>query len=148
MSFPEDTNSRQFKDAAKELNIDMYGRYDEKDASKILNLNKSTLDVIIENKTISFLQISKEQMEFFGYQLIEFLFDSIVDRTVYTTTPDDKNRILRFPEVCKMTGLSRTTLWRLEKEETFPHRVQLGKASVGWNSKEVQEWIKQRSRVY
>ena len=147
MSFPENTNSGLLKDVAKELNIDLYSRYDEKAAMDILDISQSVLDTIVKNRVISFLQLTKDKTEFFGYQLIEYLFDSVMDRTVDLVVQNDKNRIMRFPEVREISGLSRTTLWRLEKEDKFPHRVQLGKASVGWKSWEVREWVQLRSKV-
>jgi len=43
-----------------------------------------------------------------------------------------------------MTGLSRTTIWRLENKEEFPRRVSLGANSVGWRLSEVKRWVKGR----
>ncbi len=51
-------------------------------------------------------------------------------------------RILRLPEVKDMTGLSTSTIWRKEKEGSFPKRISLGPRSIGWLLKEVEEWIK------
>jgi len=141
-------NDSQRKDMAKALNISLYNRYDEDEAAKILKVTQTVLSNIINNGVISFVQVSADQIEFFGFQLLEYLLDSIVDRNVATTsTENDKDRILRFPEVQELTGLSRTTLWRMEKDMKFPQRVQLGKASVGWSLGEVRAWIKHRSRV-
>jgi len=52
--------------------------------------------------------------------------------------------ILRRREVERMTGLSRTTIWRLERGGDFPQRVQLSANSVGWRSNEVHAWIEAR----
>jgi len=49
---------------------------------------------------------------------------------------------LRTKEVQEMTGLSRTTLWRLERKGDFPDRVALSSASVGWKLSEVESWLK------
>ncbi len=54
--------------------------------------------------------------------------------------------ILRTPDVMKATGLSRTTLWRLERSGRFPERVRLGPNSVGWVESEVLAWIDARPR--
>ena len=62
----------------------------------------------------------------------------IVDRAV----PD---RLLRAPEACKLTGLSRTTLWRLSRSGMFPAPVQLSSpAAVGWSEREINAWIAAR----
>ena len=54
--------------------------------------------------------------------------------------------ILSPKEVVKRTGLSRVTLWRLEKSGQFPKRVNLTEARVGWTEAEVIEWIESRPR--
>jgi len=53
-------------------------------------------------------------------------------------------RIVRTKELLELTGLSRTTIWRMEKAGTFPNRVSLGEASIGWRYSEVSEWIEKR----
>jgi prophage regulatory protein len=55
-------------------------------------------------------------------------------------------KILRARQVTSTTGLSRTTLWRLERRGDFPRRVRLGPNSTGWIESEIQEWIKSRPR--
>ena len=45
------------------------------------------------------------------------------------------------------TGLSRSTVWRLERDDKFPGRVRLGANSVGWHADEVEKWVMGRSRV-
>lgn len=54
--------------------------------------------------------------------------------------------ILRFPELKKVVGLSRCSIWRLENAHKFPSRIQLSSNSVGWRSDEVAAWIEARSR--
>ena len=54
--------------------------------------------------------------------------------------------VLRSDEVTRLTGLSRTTLWRLERRGEFPLRVHLGANSIGWIGSEVREWIDCRPR--
>jgi prophage regulatory protein len=54
--------------------------------------------------------------------------------------------ILRTAAVIQLTGLSRTTLWRLERQGEFPARVRLGLNSVGWLEEEIARWIDTRPR--
>ena len=54
--------------------------------------------------------------------------------------------ILRTSDVTRLTGLSRTTLWRLERQGKFPTRIRLGLNSVGWRDEEVQHWVETRPR--
>ena len=58
----------------------------------------------------------------------------------------DSPRMLRFADVIARTGLSRTTLWRLERVGAFPKRIRLGANSVGWIEEEVDDWINSRPR--
>ena len=55
-------------------------------------------------------------------------------------------KALRLREVCNLTGLSRTTLWRLERAGSFPARIVLSKNSVGWLAEEVSAWLASRPR--
>ena len=56
-------------------------------------------------------------------------------------------RLLNFQEVRQITSLSRTSIWRLERRNQFPQRVQISPRRVGWREKQVQEWIKNRVSV-
>ena len=55
-------------------------------------------------------------------------------------------RILRLDELTERTGLSRTTLWRLERANEFPKRIQLSRNSVGWDESEISKWLSSRPR--
>ena len=55
-----------------------------------------------------------------------------------------REEILRTKELIRMLGLSRTSLWRFERDEDFPKRVQLGVRSIGWKLSEINAWIKGR----
>ena len=57
-----------------------------------------------------------------------------------------KNRILREAEVRALTGLSRTTLWRLEKEGSFPKRCKIARNAIGWLSDHINDWLEQKSQ--
>ena len=56
-------------------------------------------------------------------------------------TDEAKIRILGEPEVHRLTNLSRTTRWRLEREGKFPRRLRLSGNRVGWHADEVLAWI-------
>ena len=55
-----------------------------------------------------------------------------------------KDRFLLDPEVEQMTGLSKVTRWRGEKDGTFPKRRQISPGRVAWLESEVVEWMKSR----
>ena len=58
-------------------------------------------------------------------------------------------KLLRFPGVqVKTGGLSRTTIWRLERDGQFPKRRLLTGKIVAWDEAEIDEWIKSRSQEF
>ncbi|MBE7567260.1 helix-turn-helix transcriptional regulator [Acidithiobacillus sp. HP-11] len=57
-----------------------------------------------------------------------------------------ENLIVRGKELCKILGISRTTLWRFEKSPDFPEKIQMGPNSVGYFQDDVMEWLK-KSKV-
>ena len=54
--------------------------------------------------------------------------------------------IYRLPEVMKITGLSAPTIWRMEKRGDFPIRFKLSLRAVGWNSDDIEKWVRDRSK--
>ena len=55
--------------------------------------------------------------------------------------------ILRVQEVCRRTGVSRATIYRLMSRGEFPKGHSLSKGTVGWNEAEVQGWIARKLGV-
>ena len=51
---------------------------------------------------------------------------------------------LRWREVQSITGLSKTTVWRLQKKGQFPKNYRLGENSVGIRASELAEWMQSR----
>jgi prophage regulatory protein len=63
------------------------------------------------------------------------------------TEPDIANRplrFLRFPAVRARTGLSRTTIWRLERQGDFPRHRRISRNAVAWAEHEVADWIRSK----
>ena len=56
-------------------------------------------------------------------------------------------RFLRTDEVERRAGLSRTTIWRLERKGQFPARRRIGPNAVGWLEEEIDAWIESRPTV-
>ncbi len=53
-------------------------------------------------------------------------------------------RVVRMPEVIEITGLSRTTIWRRERDGLFPPPIRLGgehTRAVGWREQDIYDWI-------
>jgi prophage regulatory protein len=50
------------------------------------------------------------------------------------------DRLIGDPECGRLSGLSRTTRWRLERKGKFPARRQISENRIGWLLSEVLEW--------
>lgn len=59
----------------------------------------------------------------------------------------NNDAILRLPEVKKLSGLSRTSIYRQMKQGTFPKQVHIGIRSVGWRAKDVTSWLETRTAM-
>lgn len=57
------------------------------------------------------------------------------------------DRLVREHERQQITGLSRTTAYRLERDGKFPRRVVIHGELHGWYLSELQAWIAGRERV-
>lgn len=58
--------------------------------------------------------------------------------------PAGNIQVLRLPQVCRVTGLCRSSIYQMEAEKRFPRRIKIGSRSVGWIESEVQGWLRQR----
>ena len=54
------------------------------------------------------------------------------------------DRILREPDVARMTGLGRTTRYEAERRGDFPRRRRITRNAVGWLESEILEWLRSR----
>lgn len=62
-------------------------------------------------------------------------------QTSASTAITARQRILRLPEVCAVTGLGRSFIYQLQAAGSFAQRVKLGVRAVGWLEDEVQRWL-------
>lgn len=53
-------------------------------------------------------------------------------------------RFIRRQQVQKLTGLSASSIYQLQRDGSFPQSVQLSERRVAWVEGEVLEWITQR----
>lgn len=60
------------------------------------------------------------------------------------TSIDAMPRLLRLPAVLEVTGLGRSTVYRMVAEHTFPAPVKLARRAVGWRHDDVRQWTMER----
>ena len=58
-----------------------------------------------------------------------------------------ESQILRCPDVVKLTGLSKATIYRMMKTGEFPAPVRLGARAVGWRTEDLQHFLDTREPV-
>ena len=54
---------------------------------------------------------------------------------------DNKERLLRLPDVKSRTGLSRSTIYSYIDAGQFPKGIRLGARCVAWAESEIDQWI-------
>lgn len=66
---------------------------------------------------------------------------------VHLTTEVVRPAILRLPEVMRLTGLGRSTIYRLLAAGQFPSPIQLSVRAVGWRRSDLDDWTAARPLV-
>ena len=62
--------------------------------------------------------------------------------------PDNVTPLLvRLPMVMRMTGLGRSTIYRMVAAHTFPSPVRLGARAVAWRQSDLDAWSESRPAV-
>ena len=56
----------------------------------------------------------------------------------------EPTRIYRIKEVCLITGLKPSTIYKLVREDAFPKSIPLTARSTGWSSTAIDSWIESR----
>ena len=62
----------------------------------------------------------------------------------HTAPGPSRPSLLRLPMVLRMTGLGRSTVYRLIAKNEFPGPVRLGARAVAWRQADLDVWIEAR----
>ena len=58
------------------------------------------------------------------------------------------DRLIRFPEVRKICGLSRSSVWRLQRAGQFPRAYKISSRACAWSLSDLSIWMEeQKSRT-
>lgn len=60
------------------------------------------------------------------------------------TAVSSHDSLIDLKEVCRRTGLGRTTIQTKILAGTFPRRVKVGDRATRWSAKAVEQWIQDR----
>ena len=55
--------------------------------------------------------------------------------------------LVRMPTVMRLTGLGRSTIYRMVAARKFPSPVRLGARAVAWRQSDLDEWSESRPAV-
>jgi len=56
--------------------------------------------------------------------------------------------LLRLPMVMRITGLARSTIYKLIAQNQFPAPIKLSKRAVAWLQSEIEGWVSSRVRAH
>lgn len=57
----------------------------------------------------------------------------------------NKESLLRLPQVAEITGLGKSTVWLWVKEGKFPKPIKLSPRVTVWKLSELEDWISKQS---
>ena len=55
-----------------------------------------------------------------------------------------QDRLLRRRQVEEITGMSRSTIYKMMQNGDFPRPVKIGPAAVRWRSSDIRAWVESR----
>lgn len=61
--------------------------------------------------------------------------------------PDRDRLFARMSTVLRVTGLGRSTIYRLIAEDKFPAQVRIGTRAVGWRWSDLERWSAARPTI-
>jgi prophage regulatory protein len=68
--------------------------------------------------------------------------------TAIPSSDRDSDRLFaRMPTVLRLTGLGRSTIYRLIAEDKFPAQVRIGTRAVGWRWSDLERWSAARPTI-
>jgi prophage regulatory protein len=68
--------------------------------------------------------------------------------SVSNTATADPSVFLRMKAVTKMTGLGRSTIYRLVAQDKFPSPVKLADRAVAWRRADLERWSEERPSAH
>lgn len=83
----------------------------------------------------------REEIESGLLQTTQPLDNRMESEQVMASKPRDPNSIIRPSELCDMLSVSKTTLWRWEKDGQLPSRIKISDRAVGWRYKDIDQWL-------
>ncbi|WP_432471316.1 helix-turn-helix transcriptional regulator [Amphritea sp. HPY] len=77
----------------------------------------------------------------------KFIEPSAQQRAELLAAAGEKEALCRDPDRKKITSLSRSRTWQLEREGKHPKRRVLGPQSVAWLKSDLLAWLAQQAKI-
>lgn len=68
---------------------------------------------------------------------LQFLAEKIEEKKIISA-------LVREQELLQILSCSRSTLWRLRRNGSFPKPIKIGNRSIAWIREDIDAWIKER----
>ena len=56
-------------------------------------------------------------------------------------------KFIRRPQVENLTGLSRSTIYAMISDGSFPKQVKIGRRAVAWREDDIHDWMNNKSDI-
>ncbi len=100
MNTKQPPHTDELKHIADSMGISLYQRFALAEASLFLRISVAELRKILKQGNLNHIELSAKNIEFFGYQLLEFLLSTVTQYKTKLITPQDTpERIIRAKEV-------------------------------------------------
>ena len=74
---------------------------------------------------------------------------SLAEEPILLWGDEDMNlQLLRLGAVCQLTGLGRSTVYRLIGEGSFPEPIRLSRRAVAWRAVDLHTWMSASERIW
>ena len=124
MTKPVDLSSVSLADMARDMQINLYARYTEKEAAGVLGISEQELSELHIEGRIAYLQLSSRSIGFFGSQLLTYLRQcavpaggeppaSTISKPAAKEKVSAKAEFLSVDEAKTYLGISRSKLYQL-----------------------------------
>ena len=115
---------------------------DDLEARLWLDPGQRTLGQLLQDRTAAALEIKRLRLELAKAQEARRLSTPTISppRRDGNTLPAGQPTLLRLSEICRLIGLSRSTIYRRIEEKTFPAPLRVGDRSVRWSRDVIDAW--------
>lgn len=139
--FPLPEQSNMMREMAQDMNVALYRRYGEAAAAKLLSLTVEQLNALREQGEIGYLDLSDNQIGYFGCQILTYLLGCVVppgsepraksvpaplfDKPVVTVDAE----LISVDDAIVQLGIGKTKFYDLMKTKELPC-VKIGRRTL------------------